>query len=87
MIRAASDDPAGVDELVAAIAPGLAGLGLPVINRREVVLVTGPWLAGVSGVRAALAEGCRSVGSSRRQSWDPAMRRWRWCSLFPRQPR
>lgn len=56
MIRAASDDPAGVDELVAAIAPGLAGLGLPVINRREVVLVTGPWLAGVSGVRAALAE-------------------------------
>lgn len=56
VIRAASDDPAGVDELVAAIAPGLAGLGLPVINRREVVLVTGPWLAGVSGVRAALAE-------------------------------
>lgn len=56
MIRAASDDPAGVDELVAAIAPGLAGLGLPVINRPEVVLVTGPWLAGVSGVRAALAE-------------------------------
>ncbi len=53
--RGWGDDPAGVDELVAAIAPGLAGLGLPVItDRREVVLVTGPWLA--KAVRAALAE-------------------------------
>lgn len=42
-----------VDAMVAAIGPRLAA---PVIQRRDVVLVTGPWLAGVSGVAAALAE-------------------------------
>jgi hypothetical protein len=51
---AAGDDPvARVDALVAAIAPRL---GSPPINRRDVVLVTGPWMAGVSGVVAALRE-------------------------------
>ncbi|MGH3525438.1 MAG: hypothetical protein ACRDU4_22075, partial [Mycobacterium sp.] len=48
-----ADAVAGVDALVAAIG---ARLGAPVIQRREVVLVTGPWLAGVSGVVAALRE-------------------------------
>lgn len=72
---------------MAAIAPGLAGLGLPVINRREVVLVTGPWLAGVSGVRAALAERLPQRRFVETAELGPAMRRWRWCSLFPRQPR
>ena len=50
----AHDDPAArVDALVAAIGPRL---GPPAINRRDVVLVTGPWLAGVSGVVAVLRE-------------------------------
>ncbi|WP_239655285.1 hypothetical protein [Mycobacterium riyadhense] len=48
------DDPAArVDALVAAIGPRLDS---PAINRRDVVLVTGPWLAGVSGVVAALRD-------------------------------
>ena len=54
MIGAARDDPAArVDALMAAIGPRL---GSPAINRRDVVLVTGPWMAGVSGVVAALRE-------------------------------
>lgn len=46
-------DAAGVDALVAAV--GLR-LGEPAINRRDVVLVTGPWLAGVSSVVGALRD-------------------------------
>ena len=42
-----------VDAMVAAIGPRL---GAPTMQRRGVVLVTGPWLAGVSGVVAALCE-------------------------------
>ncbi|HWF70419.1 MAG TPA: hypothetical protein VG187_12780 [Mycobacterium sp.] len=42
--------------MVAAIGPRL---GAPVIARRDVVLVTGPWLAGVSGVGAALTKRMR----------------------------
>ena len=42
-----------VDAMVAAIGPRL---GAPTMQRRDVVLVTGPWLAGVSGVVAALCE-------------------------------
>jgi hypothetical protein len=50
----ASGDPAAqVDELVAAIAPRLES---PAIGRRDVVLVTGPWMAGVTGVATALSE-------------------------------
>jgi hypothetical protein len=49
-----SDDPAAqVDALVAAIEPRLDA---PAISRRDVVLVTGPWLAGVTAVVAALGE-------------------------------
>ena len=49
-----SDDPAAqVDALVAEIGPQLGSLA---INRRDVVLVTGPWMAGVTGVVAALRE-------------------------------
>ncbi|WAJ45653.1 hypothetical protein OK015_03835 [Mycobacterium sp. Aquia_216] len=44
---------AQVDELVAAIGPRLES---PVIGRRDVVLVTGPWMAGVTGVAIALGE-------------------------------
>ncbi|GFG73936.1 hypothetical protein [Mycobacterium botniense] len=48
------DDPvAQVDALVAAIGPRLS---FPAIRRRDVVLVTGPWLAGVSSVVAALRD-------------------------------
>ncbi|WP_244603721.1 hypothetical protein [Mycobacterium attenuatum] len=54
MIGAARDDPAArVDALVAAIGPKADP---PVIHRRDVVLVTGPWLAGVSSVVAALRQ-------------------------------
>ena len=47
------DSVANVDAMVAAIGPQL---GAPIISRLDVVLVTGPWLAGVSGVVAALSE-------------------------------
>ncbi len=48
------DDPAArVDALVTAIGPRLGSLAL---NRRDVVLVTGPWLAGVSSVAEVLRE-------------------------------
>jgi hypothetical protein len=51
---AAGDDPvAGVDALVAAIGPRLDA---PIIQRQDAVLVTGPWLAGVTGVVTALRE-------------------------------
>jgi hypothetical protein len=49
-----SDDQAAqVDALVATVGPRLDA---PAINRRDVVLVTGPWLAGVTAVVAALRE-------------------------------
>ena len=54
MTDEAHDDPvAGVDALVAAVGPRLDP---PPINLRDVVLVAGPWMAGVSGVAAALRE-------------------------------
>ncbi|ODQ98264.1 hypothetical protein BST27_03505 [Mycobacterium intermedium] len=54
VIGPSRDDPtARVDAMVAAIGPRL---GVPTINRRGVVLVTGPWLAGVTGVVIALRE-------------------------------
>jgi hypothetical protein len=51
--RAHDDPAAGVDALVAAVGPQLDP---PPINPCDVVLVTGPWMAGVSGVVAALRE-------------------------------
>ncbi|MGH3633195.1 hypothetical protein [Mycobacterium sp.] len=54
MLDPARDDPvAEVDALVAAVGPRLSP---PVGQCADVVLVTGPWLAGVSGVVAALRE-------------------------------
>ncbi|MBI2696357.1 hypothetical protein [Mycobacterium nebraskense] len=48
------DDPAAqVDALVAGIGPEL---DVPAVHRCDVVLVTGPWMAGVSAVAAALRE-------------------------------
>lgn len=48
------DDPvAAVDALVARIGPALDP---PAVHRRDVVLVTGPWMAGVSAVAAVLTE-------------------------------
>jgi hypothetical protein len=50
----ADDDPAvGVDALVAEIAPGARP---PAVWRRDVIAVTGPWLAGVSAVATELAD-------------------------------
>jgi hypothetical protein len=50
----ARDDPAtSVDAVVAAIGPNVES---PAITRRDVVVVTGPWLSGVSSVAAALSE-------------------------------
>ncbi len=37
--------------------------------------MTGPWLAGLAHEQAV-------EQSERDQSWDPEMRRWRWCLLF-----
>ena len=54
MSKKSDDDPvAEVDAMVAAVGPRL---GAPSVNRLDAVLVTGPWLAGVSGVVAALSE-------------------------------
>jgi hypothetical protein len=47
------DSAARVDALVAAIGPQPDA---PAMNRLDVVLVTGPWMAGVTGVVAALGE-------------------------------
>ncbi len=48
------DDPvAAVDALVAGADPGLSSPG---VESRDVVLVTGPWLAGATGLIAALRE-------------------------------
>ncbi len=47
-------DPIGaVDALVAGVDPGLSSPG---VESRDVVLVTGPWLSGASGVIAALRD-------------------------------
>ena len=51
--KPSNDAVAEVDAMVAAIGPRLDA---PSINRLDVVLVTGPWLAGVTGVVAALTE-------------------------------
>ena len=51
--KAAGDPNTQVDALVAAIGPRLE---VPAINRRDVVLVTGPWMAGVSSVVGVLRE-------------------------------
>jgi hypothetical protein len=51
--KASGDSAAQVDELVAAIGPRLDS---PAISRHDVVLVTGPWMAGVTGVATALGE-------------------------------
>ncbi|OBI02736.1 hypothetical protein [Mycobacterium scrofulaceum] len=48
-----ADPVAQVDALVASIGPALDA---PAVHRRDVALVTGPWLAGVSAVAAALRE-------------------------------
>ncbi|SRX92632.1 hypothetical protein [Rhodococcus jostii RHA1] [Mycobacterium shimoidei] len=48
-----TDPVAEVDAMIGAISPRLPA---PTVQRRDVVLVTGPWLAGVSGVAGALAE-------------------------------
>jgi hypothetical protein len=48
-----NDGVAEVDKMVAAIGPQLA---VPNIERLDAVMVTGPWLAGVTGVVAALSE-------------------------------
>lgn len=48
-----TDAVTAVDAMVAAIGPRL---GAPVARRRDVVLVAGPWLAGVSSVAAVLRD-------------------------------
>jgi hypothetical protein len=54
VIETDREDPAAqVDALVAAIGPRLAS---PSVQRRDAVLVMGPWLAGVSAVASALRE-------------------------------
>ncbi|WP_276758879.1 hypothetical protein [Mycolicibacter arupensis] len=50
---ARSDPAAQVDALVAEAAPGVRP---PAVRRCDVVVVTGPWLAGVSSMAAVLAE-------------------------------
>jgi hypothetical protein len=49
----AGDPIAAVDALVAGVDPGLSSPG---VESRDVVLVTGPWLAGATGLIGALRE-------------------------------
>ena len=49
----AGDPIAAVDALVAGVDPGLSSPG---VESRDVVLVTGPWLAGTTSLVAALRE-------------------------------
>ena len=80
-----ADDPVGaVDALVAGVDPGLSSPG---VESRDVVLVTGPWLAGATGLIAALRDGCPSRSSSKPTSSAPPTRPLRWCSWCPRWPR
>ena len=48
-----TDPVAAADAVVAAVDPGLSSPG---VERRDVVLVTGPWLAGATGLIAALRQ-------------------------------
>ena len=48
-----TDPVAAADAVVAAVDPGLSSPG---VERRDVVLVTGPWLAGATSLIAALRE-------------------------------
>jgi hypothetical protein len=70
---AAEGAEGAVDATVAAIGPRL---GAPTTQRRDVVLVTGPWLAGVSGVVTAL--NVRRVGrpGGGRSSYGGGVRRF-----------
>ncbi len=80
------DDPvAAVDALVAGVDPGLSSPG---VESRDVVLVTGPWLAGATSLIAALRDRtARARRSSRPTICEPARRRRRWCSWCPPSPR
>ena len=48
-----TDPVAAADAVVAAVDPGLSSPG---VESRDVVLVTGPWLAGTTSLIAALRE-------------------------------
>ncbi len=52
-VTSADGGLASADAVVAALEPGLAP---PAVRARDVVLVTGPWLAGTTSVAAALRE-------------------------------
>lgn len=52
-VEQAGDPIAAVDALVAVVDPGLSSPG---VESSDVVLVTGPWLAGATGLIAALRE-------------------------------
>ena len=52
-VNQVGDPVSAVDALVAGVDPGL---GSPGVESRDVVLVTGPWLAGATGLIAALRE-------------------------------
>ena len=76
---------AEVDAMVTAIGPQL---GTPGTERRDDVLVTGPWLAGVSGVVAALSDRLPEADIHRVDgSGRPARRRRPWCSSSRPPPR
>jgi hypothetical protein len=82
---AGEDSADRVDELVASLISKIGPrLGSPVINRRDVVLVTGPWMAGVTGMVGALRE--RLPQHKFVELMELAMRRRRWCSLLLRRP-
>ena len=75
-------DPIGaVDALVAGVDPGLSS---PEVESRDVVLVTGPWLAGATGLIAALRDRLPEHEFVEAEERRPrATRPLRWCSWSP----
>ena len=81
--RGARRPVAEVDALVNGLAPQLTA---PAVQRVDAVLVTGPWLAGVSSVAAALAQEVPEHTFVEAEDLRAGEVPMRWCSLF-RQPR
>lgn len=82
---AADSDPAtGVDALIAELAPGVRP---PAVRRCDVVVVTGPWLAGVSAMTTVLADRMPQWLVMEATDLAPGRCRWRWCSWCLRRPR
>ncbi len=79
-----TDPVAAADAVVAAVDPGLSSPG---VESRDVVLVTGPWLAGTTSLIDALRERLPEHTFVEADELGPPTPPPRWCSWCPRSPR